>query len=193
MFKRKYEFKPDRLRSSTLSKLYVTKKQRLALARWLLTALALVVLTVVQDVIMSRLRVFGTTTDLVSCAILMICVLLDPEEGCVFGLISSALYWFSGSAPGPYVIALLTVFGVVFSILRHAYLYKSFGSTFLCTAAAMMLYELTIFAIGLFLEYTTTARFVSFCLTGALSAVAIPVIYPIFVSIGKIGGESWKE
>ena len=193
MFKKKHEFKPDKSRSCALNKLYITKKQRLALARWLLMAAGLVVLSVVQDVIMSRLRVFGATTDLVSCAILMICVLLDPEEGCVFGLVSSAVYWFSGSAPGPYVIALLTVFGVAFSIIRHAYLYKGFGSTFLCTAGAMMLYELAVFAVGLFLEYTTGARFGGFCLTGALSLLAVPVLYPIFVSIGKIGGESWKE
>lgn len=193
MFKKKHEFKPDKTDSGTLSKLYITKKQRLTLAKWLLMAAALVVLSVVQDVIMSRLRIFGTTTDLVSCAILMICILLDPEIGCVFALVSSTLYWFSGSAPGPYVIALLTLIGVICAIVRHAYLHKGFGSTFVCTAGAVMLYELTLFAIGLFLEYTTTARFLSFCLTGVLSLAAVPVIYPVFVAIGKMGGESWKE
>ena len=42
IFKKKHEFKPDKERSGALNKLYITKKQRRNIAKWLLMALALV-------------------------------------------------------------------------------------------------------------------------------------------------------
>ena len=78
-------------------------------------------------------------------------------------------------------------------ILLILYLRKSFGSTLFCAFAALMVYELLVFATGLFLGYTTSARFVAFCITGGLSGAVMPLMYPVFLSIGKIGGESWKE
>ncbi|MBQ7817169.1 MAG: hypothetical protein IJ388_00015 [Oscillospiraceae bacterium] len=191
-FKRKYEFRPDKNRS-VLSKLYLTKQQRLKVLKWLLIAAALVFLSILQDVIMSRVSIFGTSTDLVAYAILLVCVILDPEVGCVFALVSSSVYQFSGSAPGPYVIALLTILGVIVAILRQSYLRYSFGSVYLSAAVAVMVYEIGLFFVGLFLEHTTMATFSHFLLTGVLGFMAIPVLYPVFTAIGKIGGETWKE
>lgn len=193
MFKRKHEFRPDKNRSGTLSKLYITRKQRMTLLKWLLMTITLVTLSVIQDVVMSRISIFETHTDLVACAILLACIMLDPEIGSVFVLISSALYYFSGSAPGPYVIVILTVLGILIAIARQSYLRYSFVSIALCTAAAVMIYELVLFAIGLFLGYTTMPRLLSFCMTGVLSLAFVPVLYPIFTAIRKIGGETWKE
>lgn len=193
IFKRKHEFRPDKTHSGMLSKLYLTKKQRLTLGRWLLMTLVLVAVSVIQDVIFSQIRIFGATTDLLSCAILLVCILYDPEIGSVFVLVSSALYWFSGSAPGPYVIAMLTVIGIIVSIFRHSFLREGFGGVFLCTAAAVMVYELCLFAIGLFLNHTTVRRLTGFCITGALSVAAVPLMYPVFSAISKIGGNTWKE
>ena len=193
MFGRKHEFKPDKTHSGTLNKLYLTKKQRLAIGKWALVSLLLVAVSLVQDVILSRFFVAGATTDLLSCAILLACILYDPEIGSVFVLISSALYWFSGSAPGPYVIALLTIIGIIISIFRHSFLREGFGGVLLCTAVAVMVYELSLFGIGLFLNHTTLSRLPQFCITGAMSLVAVPILYPVFLSISKIGGTTWKE
>ncbi len=191
-FKRKREFRPDKNRS-VLSKLYLTKIQRLKLMKWLLITLALVFLSIVQDVIMSRLSIFGTTTDLVAYGILLICVILDPEIGCIFALVSSSVYYFSGSAPGPYVIALLTVLGVIVAILRQSYLRYSFGSVYLCAGVAVLLYEIALLCVGLFLEHTTVQSWLHFLLTGIYGLVVIPGLYPVFTAIAKIGGETWKE
>ena len=191
-FKRKHEFRPDKNRS-WLNKLYLTKIQRLKVLKWLLMTVALVLISIIQDVIMSRVSIFGTTTDLVAYAILLACVILDPEIGCVFGLVSSMVYQFSGSAPGPYVIALLTILGVIVAILRQSYLRYSFGSIYLGAAVAVILYELALFCVGLFLEHTTFRAFPHFLLTGVYGAFVIPVLYPVFTAIGKIGGETWKE
>ena len=191
-FKRKHEFRPDKNRS-VLSKLYLTKIQRLKLLKWLLMTLALVFLSVVQDVIMCRLPIFGAKTDLVAYGILLVCVILDPEIGCVFAITSSSVYYFSGSAPGPYVIALLTVLGVIVAILRQSYLRYSFGSVYLGAAVAVVVYELALFCVGLALEHTTARALPHFLLTGAYGLVAIPVLYPVFIAIAKIGGETWKE
>ena len=139
-FKRKHEFRPDKNRS-VLSKLYLTKIQRLKLLKWLLMTLALVFLSIVQDVIMCRIPIFGATTDLVAYGILLVCVILDPEIGCIFAILSSSVYYFSCSAPGPYVIALLTILGVIVAILRQSYLRYSFGSVYLGAAVAVVVYE----------------------------------------------------
>ena len=192
-FKRKYEFRPDKNRSTLLNKLYLTKIQRLKLLKWLLIAVALVFLSIVQDVVLCRVRIFGATTDLVAYAILVVCVILDPEVGCMFALISSSVYYFSGSAPGPYVIALLTILGVVISILRQSYLRYSFSSIFLGSAVAVMVYELALFCIGLALDHITARAFSHFLLTGVFGFAIIPALYALFTAIGKIGGETWKE
>ena len=191
-FKRKHEFRPDKNRS-VLSKLYLTKIQRLKLLKWLLMTLALVFLSIVQDVIMCRIPIFGATTDLVAYGILLVCVILDPEIGCIFAIISSSVYYFSGSAPGPYVIALLTILGVIVAILRQSYLRYSFGSVYLGAAVAVVVYEMALFCVGLALEHTTVQALPHFLLTGAYGLVAIPALYPVFTAIAKIGGETWKE
>lgn len=193
MFRRKYEFKPDRPHSGTLNKLYITPKQRQRLFKWFLTTLLLLAVSLLQDVIFSRVHIFGAVTDLVGCAILLFCIMQDPENGCVFALISSSIYYFSGSAPGSYVIALLTCLGLLISIFRQCYLQKGFGSTFLCLAGAMLIYELSLFIIGAFLGQIPLSRFRYFCITAGISLAAMPILYPVFLAIGKIGGESWKE
>lgn len=192
LFKRKRDFRPDKNRT-WLRKFYLTKQQRLNVLKWLLITAALVFLSIVQDVIMSRIPIFGAKTDLVAYGILLMCVILDPEVGCIFALVSSSIYQFSGSAPGPYVIALLTILGVIVAILRQSYLRYSFGSIFIGTAVAVMVYEIALFTVGLFLEHTTPGAFKHFLLTGVLGCIAVPVLYPVFTAIGKIGGEPWKE
>jgi hypothetical protein len=47
--------------------------------------------------------------------------------------------------------------------------------------------------MALFLEYTYFSRIGSFLMTWLLSLAAIPLLYPVLASIGKIGGETWKE
>ena len=193
IFKKKHEFKPDKERTGALNKLYLTKKQRRNIAKWLMMTFMLVLISIIQDVIMSRIPILGTRTDLTACTIMLVCIMLDPEIGSVFVLSASTLYYFSGSAPGPYVIVMLTLLGILTAIIRQSYLRYSFVSVFLCTALAFMLYEILIFATGLFLGYTTISRFQDFCITGGISLVAIPILYPIFAAIGKIGGETWTE
>ena len=193
MFRRKYEFKPDRVGSGFFSKLYLTRRQRLQLLKWVLYALVLVALSLVQDVILSRVSFGGATTDLVCMGMLLLCLMLPTDDCAVFAVVCSVLFYFSGSAPGTYAIAYLTGLGIIFDIFRYAYLRKSFGSTFFCAAAALMCYELLVFITGLLLQTTIGERFVYFCLTGAISVAVMPLLYPVFLSIGKIGGESWKE
>lgn len=193
MFKRKYEFKPDKTESGALSKLYITKKQRQAIYKWLLMALVLIVLLVIQDVILSRVTIFGASINIITTALLLVCMLQDPETGSVFLLISSAVYWFSGSAPGSYVIALLTVIGSLLAIIRQSYLYNHFGSFVLCTGLASVAYELSLFAIGCFLGYTTVSRLNGALISAAVSLVIIPLLYPVIKTISNIGGETWKD
>ena len=117
MFRRKHEFKPDRARHNALSKLYITPKQRLQILKWLLTAAVVVGVSVIQDSALSRFQIFGAKLNLTVVAMLLLCIMLDADVGSVFILAASAIYWFSGSAPGPYVIAILSAIGVLTSII----------------------------------------------------------------------------
>lgn len=193
LFKRRHEFKPDKTNSGALNQLYITPKQRRALMKWFLMALLLVLSSVVQDTMLCRLQIFGGRFDLVPAVLLLACMMLDPETGSIFSLAAACFYCFSGSAPGAYVIAFLTVLGVFFSIVRHCYLRDSFGSAFACAAAALMIYELILFAVGLFLGYTTLQRLQVYLVTGGLSVAVMPLYYPIIKAISKIGGETWNE
>ena len=190
---KKNEFKPDKPQSGVLSKLYLTRKQRQSILKWLLYSLVLLVLSVLQDVILCRLRINGATTDLVSAGILLLCIMLPTDACAVFALISSTLFYFSGMAAGPYSILLLTGLGIVLNIFRSSYLRKGFSTTLLCSSTALLLYEMLVFVLGLFLGHTTISRVSGFLLTWIFSVAAMPLLYPLFLSIGNIGGESWKE
>lgn len=193
MLGRKREFRPDRVGSGLLNKLYLTKRQRRCLLTWLLYTLVLVLLSLIQDVILCQISIYGATTDLVSAGILLLCMMLPTDTCAVFGLTASVIYFFSGSAAGPYSILFLTGIGLLLNIFRYSYLRKSFGSTFVCGAVALALYELLIFVMGLFLGHTHLSRWLAFCITGGLSVAVMPLLYPVFFWIGNIGGESWKE
>lgn len=190
---KKKEFRPDAHRHDLLGKLLLTKKQRLTATRWLLYSLVCLLALLVQDVVMSRVTILGTTTDLVPCFILAVCILQGAESGCVFVLVSGLIYYFSGSAPGVWCIPILTAAGVVAAIFRQAYLRKGLSTLMLCLTGSMVLYELSNFGIALFLNYTRADRLLAFAVTALLSVVAVPAFYPILMSIGKIGGETWKE
>ena len=193
MFGRKHEFKADRTGASLISRLYLTRKQRLSLLRWTLYGLFLLFLSLVQDVILCQMRLGGATTDLVSAGILLLCVILPTETCAVFALVGSLLYYFSGMAAGPYSIVFLTGLGIVLNIFRCGYLQKNFLTTWLCASVALMAYELLVFLTGLFLGHTTIQRLGGFLTTGGLSVAVMPLMYVVLFSISKIGGEAWKE
>ena len=192
-FRKKHEFRPDTHREDFLGKLLLTRKQRQTVLRWLLFSAVCLAALLVQDVIMSRVDILGATTDLVPCCILAVCILQGAESGCVFALAASLIYYFSGSSPGAPCILLITALAVFATIFRQAYLRQGFATLLLCLAVSVFVYELAIFGIALFLHYTTADRLPMACQTAAYTLAAVPVLYPILMSIGKIGGETWKE
>lgn len=191
--RRQKDFRPDPTEASWKNRLHLTKSQRSSLLKWILYGLFLLLLSLVQDAVMSRFGYRGATTDLVPCGILLICLLQDPDSGGIFALIGSSLYVFSGSAQGYYCIVLLTFLGVLLNILRHTLLSRRFRSIFLCMIVGIMVYELAVFAFGLFLGNTYFSRISVFVTTGILSIVTIPILYPIAFFVSKIGGEKWKD
>ena len=193
MAKHKYEFRPDKTGHGLLHKLYLTKKQRLSLLKWTLFGLLLLALSVLQDVILCRLRNIGITTDLVPCAIFLIFVYLGTEPGCVFGLIAAAAYQFSGTAPGYYIIAVITLLGLITTMFRQGYLRKSMSADILCAGVSFALYELIIYGVALLSGISSLQRLGSTAVTLLLSGITMPALYPLIQSIDRIGGETWKE
>lgn len=193
MARKKNEFRPDIHREDILGKLLLTRKQAMRLLRWVLFSAVCLAGLIIQDVVMSRFTIFGTTTDLVPCFILAVCIMQGAESGCIFSLIGSLIYCFSGSAPGIFVIPMITIIAVLTAIFRQAYLRQGFFTMLICTAVALYLYEMGIFFFGVFLRNTIMSRLSAFGISAGVTLVSIPLIYPILLSIGKIGGETWKE
>ncbi len=190
---RRYEFQPDKPRTNWLSKLYLTKLQRRSILKWFFYGLCLLLLSVVQDVILCRFRLFGATTELVPCGIFLICILEGTQRSSIFSLTAAILYLFSGSSAGTHVVALIPVLAITTCLFRQSYLQKSFSSAMVCLVFAMVVYELCVFVVALFLGLTRIDRIGSFAITAGLSLLAAPLLYPVFVAIGSIGGQSWKE
>ena len=190
---KKYEFRPDKPKFSLLTYLILSPNQRRKALKWGLYTAFLVFLSVLQDVALSRVRILGATTELIPCAIFLICIMEGVEQGSVFALISSLLYLFSGTAPGVYSMVAIVFCAIGACVVRQAYLQERFSSAMISTSLAMLCYVLTNFIFGLFLGLTIWSRFHGFLITAVLSLLAVPAFYPIFKAIGKIGGQLWKD
>lgn len=190
---KQYEFRPDPTGTNLLKKLHLTKLQRLQILKWTLYALLCLLLLILQDGIMSQVRISGATTDLAVCAILLIGIYEGMENGGLFTLITSTIYWFSGSAPGPYVIAILTFLTIGISLFRQSFWLRGFSSTALCTAIAILAYEMIVFLIGILSGLTIWERTGVFFLTGVITCIVMLPLYPLVNAIAKIGGDTWKE
>lgn len=189
----KKEFKEDKPHSSFFGKLYLTKKQRKQILKWSLYGVLLLVLSLLQDVVLCKLDVLGATTELVPVGIFLICILEGAESGSVFSLIASLVYLFSGSAAGPYSMLFITALAIGVTIFRQAYLQKGFSAAILCAGTATLVYQMLQFLMILFLRLTVPGRIVGFLMKAGLSVLIIPILYPIAMHIGKIGGDTWKE
>lgn len=187
------EFQPDKQQSPLVRSMHFTRQQRMNLLRWVLLVLGCVLCLVVQDCVMSRIKLFGATTDLGVAAILLVGMLEGTETGSIFALLASTVYYFSGSAPGAYCVALITVPTMLCGLFRQKYWRRSTGSMILCSAVAMLVYELGLFGMAVFTGLTRWARFPYFVQTAVYSIVLMIPLYHLFYRIGKIGGHVWNE
>jgi len=187
------DFKPDVQKATWVKTTKLTKLQQLRLARWMLYVLTVVGCLVVQDVIMSQFSIFGATTDLPACGILLITVMEGTEIGSIFVLIASTLYYFSGNAPSAFCIGLMTAFGIGATLFRQMFWHRSKGSIILCSAIALTAYELGLFVVGIGSELTHWGRLPSFVLTAVFSCLVLIPLYSLIHKIGLIGGNTWKE
>lgn len=193
MARQKSEFRPDRVKNSLLNRFFLTKKQRKNLLKWFLYWMLILFLSVFQDVAMSKASIFGATTELVPCGIMLICLTEGAEKSCVFCLTAAFLYMFSGYSPGFVAVPVLVILCMVVTMFRQGYLRKGFGTALLCMGVGMLLYELLVFVAAILFGNTTGGRVMHFVITALLCLAAVPILYPITHAIEKIGGESWKE
>ncbi len=190
---KKHEFRMDPDSSGGFGRLLLTKKQRIGLLKWALYSVLCLLALIAQDVVLYRLDILGATTDLVPCLILMIAVMEGVENGSLFSFLAGLVYYCSGSAPGAYVIPVLTAAAVLLAIFRQSYLQEGFLAVAMCAAMGMIFYELCIFGISLLLAQTLLSRVGVLAMTAVLSLVLVPAAYPVLRAIGNIGGETWKD
>ena len=193
MARKKIEFRPDPTGHNWADKLRLTPLQRKSVLKWMLYSAVCVAGLVLQDSMLARLRIFGGSFALAPALVILICVLEGCESGSVFALCGSLTYVFSGSAEGRYCIICLTLAAVLAAAFRQSYLRRDMGSDLTCVAAAMLLYELVVFFIGLALELTYAARWGVAVMTALISTLSAAVLYHPVKHIGTIGGNVWKE
>ena len=194
LFQRKQpDFRPDKQKTDWAGMLHITKSQRDRVLKWGSYTGLLILLLVIQDVLMSKVSIFGTTTDLMAAAILLITVIEGVDTGRLFVLIATVLFYFSGSAPGPYTVALLPVLGIGTCMFRQRYWHRNLSSIVLCAGIALMVYETAVFGMGVFNGLTYWGRSFAFVGTGLLSWAVMLPLYPLIHAIGQIGGNIWKE
>ena len=196
MFKRRkkaYEFKPDREETHILKQLYLTRLQRRQLLKWGLYGALCILLLVIQDVMLSQVRISGATTDLAVCIIFLIGLYEGTENGSLFALIASLAYLFSGNSPGAQCVALLTCGTVLLNLFRQMNWHRSGGSILLCTCAGIVLYEMLNFVFGVFTGVTIWSRVGVFMLIAVITCICAFPLYPLVKLISKIGGDTWKE
>lgn len=187
------EFRPDKTPISLPKLFFLTQVQRARFAKWGLYILTLILTLTVQDVIMSRVRLLGATTDLAPMLILLITVIEGVDVGSLFVLIASTFYYFSGTASTPYCVIFLCAVGIGASLMRQAWFHRSKGSIVFSAGLALTAYELAIFVAALAQGLTHFGRVFAFLLTALYSwAVMIPM-YELINKIGPIGGNTWKE
>ena len=187
------EFKPDPRQNSLSGLFHVTQLQKQRMLKWTLYVLTGILLLTIQDVIMSRVSIFGATTDLPVVYILLITVIEGVDVGSLFVLFASTIYYFSGSAPGPYCIGLLCAVGIIATLLRQAYLRRTKASIVICAGIALTIYEMGLFVVGIGLGLTRWDRVFSFLITAGYSFGVMVLLYPLINRIGHIGGTTWKE
>ena len=190
---RQNEFRPDPTTSTWLKTRKLTRQQQLRLVKWLAYTLIVVMCLVLQDVILSQMRLFGATTDLAVGAILLITVIEGTDVGSLFVFIASILYWFSGSSPTPVSIILLTALGIGATMFRQMFWHRSRGTLTLCACLALTAYELGLFVTGLMRGLTYFGRLPSFLLTSVYTCLVMIPLYSLVYKAGLIGGNTWKE
>ena len=193
MARKKIEFRPDPTGYDVAGKLHLTRQQRQALLKWLLYSLVCVLGLVLQDSMLARVRILGGGFQLAPALVILICVLEGCESGSVFAVSTSLVYVFSGSAQGRYCIVILTFAAVLAAAFRQSYLRRGMGSDLTCVGAAMLLYELAVFFVGLALELTYSGRWFAAVMTALVSTLSAAVLYYPVKHIGTIGGNVWKE
>ena len=189
----KFEFKPDPTGSDPRKIFHLTGLQRRHILKWALYAALAVAALVFQDTILSRMRIGGATTDLFVSVVLLVGILEGPEDGGLFALLGSLFYYFSGSAPGVYVVLLMTLMVILGALFRQGFWSQSFSSAILCTGLTLLAYEWGLMLVGIFMNLTMLSRMGVFFMTALLSTVALLPLYPVVRVIAQIGGEPWKE
>ena len=193
-FGKKYtEFRQDSRIPDLAQKLYLTPQQQKRYLKWILLSALPLLMLILQDVLFSRMSLYGGTVDMVPCVLLMICVILGAAEGSVFMLVGALIYWLAGSAPGVYVIFLIPLFGTLSAAFRQAYLRKGVFTNIACAAIAFFIYEMFLLGIGILSEQTVWQRAGTFLVTTGLTLLSTPVLYPLLSRLERIGGETWND
>lgn len=189
----KEEFRPDAQENAFLKGLHFTYQQRMNLLRWVLLSLVCILCLTAQDCIFSRWKLWGATTDLGVAAIILVAIMEGSEVGGIFALCASVVYFYSGSAPGAYSVALITIPSILCALFRQKFWRRGTGSNLLCSSIAMLIYEVGLYITASMMGLTRWARGMYFLKTAVYSIVLMIPLYQLIYRIGLIGDHVWND
>ena len=83
--------------TTLMGKLFLTRRQRQVILKWFLFSLVYLVLQVMQDVLFSRIQIWGGCPDLVPGYLLLVCLMQGPGSGGLFALLAGVFLSLSGT------------------------------------------------------------------------------------------------
>lgn len=191
--KKRFFFSRESGGVTAFDQLLLTRNQRLVLLKWLTFTALFLLLQVVQDVIFSRVRIFGGCPDVVPAFLLLVCLTQEVSSGALFVMCCCVFRSLCGTVLGSASVAVLVFSAVLLSMLRQNLLWGQVWSVLVCTWLGLLANQAVIFGLGLFLGHTTISR-IPAALGGVLTAwAAAAAFYPLVRLVGKIGGNTWKE
>lgn len=193
MHKKQMGFRRTTLPIPFWEKFLLTRRQWRHVLQWIALSGTFLMTLLLQDVLLSRIRIMNVSVDLVPCFLLVLCMLQGAEHSCVFVLLASLVYAWSGSGPGLSGIPWITILAILLAIVRQTYLRQGFWTLLLCTGVGLFLYEIGIFVVAVCMGHTGWMHVDVACWTALDTLVLVPILCPMLVAIGRIGGEPWIE
>ena len=114
--------------TTLMGKLFLTRRQRQVILKWFLFSLVYLVLQVMQDVLFSRIQIWGGCPDLVPGYLLLVCLMQGPGSGGLFALLAGVFRSLSGAVLGPVSLLVTTCAGAVsYTHLAQAPVFRAFS------------------------------------------------------------------
>lgn len=154
---------------------------------WVLYALLLLTVAVIQGVVFGRTRYFGTKLSLLPVAVACIAMHGGAEDSGVFGLAAGVFWCLSGGDGGGLLILLCTLCALAAGYLCDRYLNRNLLSAAMMCLMALVVTQTLLFLFKRYIGQTGDEGWLILLRQIGLSMLACPPVYLAAWAIRKAG------